>query len=78
MDNTRGPMNFDKPAGWDQFVAYAESDRASFAKIRALKDSLEGIDPETMKAVLNQFTENSKYENCYPNPGYVKALGFEQ
>ncbi|MGW8315404.1 MAG: glycoside hydrolase family 5 protein [Bacteroidales bacterium] len=76
MDNTRGPMNFDKPAGWDQFVAYAESDRTSFANIRALKDSLEGIDPETIKAVLNQFAENSKFENCYPNDGYVEALGF--
>lgn len=78
MENTRGPMNFDKPAGWDQFVAYAESDRTSFARIRALKDSLDGIDPETMKAVLNQFTENSKFENCSPNPGYIDALGFGQ
>lgn len=46
LDNTRGPMNFDKPAGYDHFVQYAESDRSTFGKIRALKDSLDGIRPE--------------------------------
>jgi len=35
MDNTRGVMNFDKPDGYGAFVAYAESDRSSFKKIRA-------------------------------------------
>jgi hypothetical protein len=77
MDNTRGPMNFDKPAGYDNFVRYAESDRSTFAKIRALKDSLEGISPEEVAAVLNQFVENSKFENCYPNKGYCEALGLK-
>lgn len=76
MDNTRGPMNFDKPEGYDNFTAYAESDRSTFSKIRALKDSLNGITPAEVEAILNQFVENSKYENCYPNEGYCKALGF--
>ncbi len=77
MDNTRGPMNFFKPAGYDNFVTYAESDRSSFGKIRALKDSLDGISPEDMVAVLDQFVENSKFENCYPNKGYCAALGLK-
>jgi hypothetical protein len=77
MDNTRGPMNFYKPAGYDNFVAYAESDRSSFGKIRSLKDSLDGIGPEDMVAVLDQFVENSKFENCYPNTGYCTALGLK-
>ena len=76
MDNTRGPMNFDKPVGYDNFVQYAESDRRSFRKIRALKDSLDGIQQKEIIAVLNQFVENSKFENCYPNKGYCEALGF--
>lgn len=75
MDNTRGPMNFDKPDGYDQFIQYAEGDRRSFAKIRALKDSI-GIDAKEMIDVLNQFVEKSKFENCYPNTGYCEALGF--
>ena len=77
MDNTRGPMNFNKPDGYDSFVQYAESDRSSLARIRALKDSLDGIDPETITDVLNQFVENSKFENCYPNKGFCEALGFK-
>lgn len=77
MDNTRGPMNFDKPDGYDQFIKYADSDRGTFSKIRALKDSIEGIKKEQVEAILNQYVENSKFENCYPNNGYLDALGFE-
>lgn len=75
MDNTRGPMNFPKPDGYDNFTKYAESDRRSYKKLRAVKDSIEGIKPEEIKTILNQFVENSKFENCYPNKGYCKALG---
>jgi hypothetical protein len=77
MENTRGPMNFNKPQGYDRFVEYAESDRSSFGKIRALKDSLDGIGPEEIVGILNQMAENSKFENCFPNVGYCEALGFK-
>jgi len=77
MDNTRGPMNFDKPAGYDNFIKYAEGDRSSFAGIRALKDSIDGIKPGVITDILNQFVENSRFENCYPNRGYCEALGFK-
>ena len=75
MDNTRGPMNFEKPPGYDAFVQYAESDRSSFKEIRALKDSLTGIEQNEIIAVLRQYAENSRFENCYPNEGYCRALG---
>ena len=75
MDNTRGPMNFEKPAAYEDFTRYAESDRSTFGNIRALKDSLQGINPEAVTTLLNQFVENSKFENCYPNKGYCDALG---
>jgi hypothetical protein len=75
MDNTRGPMNFEKPSGYDNFVQYAESDRSSFRKIRALKDSLPGIQQKEVITLLQQYAENSRFENCYPNDGYCSALG---
>lgn len=78
MDNTRGPMNFKKPAGYDNFVKYAEHNRSSFKTIRELKDSINGIKAEEIVAILNQFVENSKFENCFPNKGYCKALGFKK
>lgn len=77
MDNTRGPMNFEKPLGYDNFVKYAESDRSAFASIRSLKDSIDGIKPVEIVALLNQYVENSKFENCNPNEGYCEALGFD-
>ncbi|MGQ1787670.1 glycoside hydrolase family 5 protein [Saccharicrinis sp. GN24d3] len=76
MDNTRGPMNFDKPEGYDSFTAYADANRSSFAAIRALKDSIGGINPEEIINILNLYIENSKFENCFPNEGYCEALGF--
>lgn len=75
MDNTRGPMNFDKPEGYENFVKYAESDRTTFEKIRTLKDSIQGITPVEITGILKQFNENSKFENCFPNEGYCEALG---
>ncbi len=77
MDNTRGPMNFEKPPGYDNFVKYAESDRSAFSAIRKLKDSISGIRPEEMVSVLNQYVENSRFENCNPNEGYCAALGLD-
>lgn len=75
MENTRGPMNFHKPDGYDNFIVYAESDRSSFLKIRSLKDSIDGIEPNEIVELLEQYVENSKFENCFPNQGYCKALG---
>lgn len=77
MNNTRGPMNFNQPEGYEHFIGYAESDRQTYGQIRMLKDSLPGIQPEAIKAVLDQFVANSKFENCFPNPGYCEALGFK-
>ncbi len=76
MDNTRGPMNFKKPEGYDSFIAYAESDRTTFKKIRMVKDSIPGTDQAAMISVLNQYVVNSRFENCFPNKGYCEALGF--
>ncbi len=76
MDNTSGPINFKKPEGYDAFIKYAESNRSTFGAIRTLKDSIPGISPKEIEAVLNQFVINSKFENCFPNKGYVEALGF--
>jgi aryl-phospho-beta-D-glucosidase BglC (GH1 family) len=77
MDNTRGPMNFERPESYEKFINYAESDRTSFKKIRALKDSIIGIQPEEIVEILNQFNENSKFKNCFPNEGYCDALDFK-
>ncbi|MDH5609302.1 MAG: glycoside hydrolase family 5 protein [Cyclobacteriaceae bacterium] len=72
MDNTRGVMNFYRPEGYDKIIDFAEGDRASYAAIRQAQP-----DPDSAFAILRQFAENSGFEHCYPNTGYIDALGFE-
>ena len=71
MNNTRGIMNFDEPADYHLITEYAESDRSSFGNIRKNRP-----DRLRVQKALNQFLENSLYDNNYPNPGYIEALNF--
>jgi aryl-phospho-beta-D-glucosidase BglC (GH1 family) len=72
MNNTRGIMNFEQPEDYNLIIEYAKSDRSSYAKIRENR-------PDVVKVqkALNQFLENSLYQNCYQNTGYIKALNFK-
>ena len=72
MQNTRGIMNFDKPEGYDRISHFAESDRSSY---RLIRESRPGRD--TVLQAMDQFLENAHYPNCYPNEGYVNALGMK-
>lgn len=71
MNNTRGIMNFDQPEEYSTIVEFAEGDRKTFEAIRNNR-------PPVDKSIqtLEEFNTNSLFENCYPNTGYVEALGF--
>ncbi|HUC80814.1 MAG TPA: cellulase family glycosylhydrolase [Flavisolibacter sp.] len=74
MDDTRGVVTFARPAAYDSIIHYAESPRKSFADIRKLR-------PKNMTAIrqaLNAYLEQCRFENCTPNAGYIKALGFAE
>jgi hypothetical protein len=70
VENTRGPVQFNKPDHYDLIIEYAESDRATYKNIREQRP-----DVNKVKSALNDFITNSKYENCFPNDGYIEALG---
>lgn len=72
MDNTKGFVTFDVPAGYEQIVEYTEKPRQSFEEIRKAST----IDREAVKKALWGFLNNCKFENCRVNTGYVGALGF--
>jgi len=72
-DNTRGIVTFNAPAGYDKVIEYTEKPRADFAAIRKAAPE----DREQIKKALFGFIENSKFENCRPNKGYIEALGFK-
>jgi endoglucanase len=73
IDNTRGFVTFDVPANYDQVIEYAEKPRSSFEEIRKAAPA----DREQIKKALYDFINNSKFENCRVNKGYVGALGFK-
>ena len=72
-DNTRGIITFSAPAGYDTIIEYTEKPRADFEAIRKAAPE----DREQIKKALFDFLENSKFENCRPNKGYIEALGFK-
>ncbi len=71
MDNLRGIMNFKQPEDYPLITKYAESDRSSFEKVRENMP-----DRVKVQKALNEFLENCKYKNNFPNKGYVEGLGF--
>jgi endoglucanase len=71
MDNNRGFVTFDVPAGYDKIIEYTELPRSSFEQIRKAAPQ----DREAIKKALYDFINNSRFENCRPNKGYIQALG---
>ncbi|MDA3862208.1 MAG: cellulase family glycosylhydrolase, partial [Melioribacteraceae bacterium] len=64
MDNTRGPVNFNKPEFYDLIIDYAESDRSTYKTMRENRPDIEKV-----KTALNGFLEECIFENCFPNNG---------
>ena len=73
MDNLRGIASFPVPEDYDLVKSFADSTRTTFSQIRDLRP--ENID--RVHTALDGFLENSRFENCYGNKGYIEALGFE-
>jgi len=70
MNNNSGIMNFREPDDYYLITEFALSDRSSYKKIRKNIP-----DRSRVQNALNEFVENSRFPNCFPNEGYVKALG---
>lgn len=72
MNNTAGIMNFEEPETYKSIKDYALSDRSSYKKMRENRPVMSEV-----QQALNQFIINCKFENCFPNEGYVEALSFK-
>jgi hypothetical protein len=71
INNTKGIVTFDIPAGYDAIVQYADTSRSTFAEIRKARPS----DVAEIRKALQGFLTNCRFQNCKPNLGYIKALG---
>jgi len=72
MENLSGFVTFDKPANYDKVIEYAAKPRSTFEEIRKATPASR----EEIKKALYDFINNSRFENCRVNKGYVGALGF--
>lgn len=72
MSDARGVVTFARPAAYDSIIHYAETARKNFADIRKYRPQ----DMAAIKKALQDFLIQCRFENCTPNSGYIKALGF--
>jgi len=70
MDARSCIVTFDRPKEWEMVRKYANSPRASFASIRALRPPVASV-----RATLHEFVERCQFRNVRPNVAYVEALG---
>jgi endoglucanase len=73
MESPKNILSIKRPPYYDSLIKYAESPRTSFQDIRNLKPNREEI-----KKAMDGFLINCLFENCPPNDGYIKALGFKE
>jgi endoglucanase len=73
LDNTSGIVTFTVPENYDKVIAYTQQPREDFAAIRKAAPA----DREALKKALYDYINNSKFENCRPNAGYIQALDFK-
>lgn len=73
LDNTRGVVTFNKPAGYDSVITYANTPKKNFEDIRKNRPT----DMDAIQKALNGFLENCMFKHCIQNRGYIKALGFK-
>jgi endoglucanase len=72
MDDLRGFVKFERPENYDSIIHYAETGKKNFADIRKYRPQNIAI----IKQALNDYLKQCLFENCTPNIGYIKALGF--
>ena len=64
-------MGIKRPERWDDIVVkYSETPRGTYAEWREARP-----DQETVRNLLLQYVENSRFENCQPQDSYISSLG---
>jgi hypothetical protein len=70
MDTSASMRSFEKPAYWDELVAYQETPSDPFAKVKKPRPSIEHV-----RTALEELLRNARFANTRENVGYVEALG---
>ena len=70
MEKPSAIVSFDRPAHWDEIVAYAKLRSASFDEKRKARPAI-----ETGRVALHDLLDKVQLSRCRLNEGYVRALG---
>ena len=70
MEKPSAVVSFDRPAHWDEIVAYAKLRGGSFDERRKARPPI-----EIGRAALRDLLEKIELSRCRVNEGYVRALG---
>lgn len=73
LQSASSVVQIKKPSYYDDISSYTEKVKQNFADIR--KSRPENMD--RIRQALKEYLINCRFENCVPNKGYSKALGFE-
>ncbi len=73
MDSQSNIITFRQPDNYQKIVDYSKTNRNSFQEVR--KAAVQN--KEEIEKILKMMITNSRFENCIPNNGYIKALGFK-
>ena len=74
MDDARGVVKVARPASYDSLIQYAQTVKKNFADIRTHRPK----NITLIKQALNEYLKFCLFENCSPNSGYIRALGFSE
>ena len=66
-------MGIQRPDGWDSIVVkYSETSRNTYQEWREARP-----DQSLFRQLLQQFAENSRFENCTPQTDYIQSMGLK-
>ena len=66
-------MGIKRPEQWDDIVVkFSETPRGTYKEWREARP-----DQETFRKLLLKYVENSRFENCQRQDGYIRSLGLK-
>ena len=67
-------MGIQRPELWDSIVVkYSEAQRGTYKEWREARP-----DQRLFRSLLMQYAENSRFQNCKPQDGYIRSLGLKE
>ena len=74
IDDASSILSFPRPMYYDSIIQFADTIRTTYQQIRNTRPKNE----DQIKTALDGFIITCLFKNCFPNDGYIKALGLKE